>query len=225
MSRKIKFELFMKKLLSFLVVFAFAMSSGLFAQSLSVKGGLNLAKMDAKLNDQSVFENVKMNPGFHIGVTAEFPLNNLFSVEAGAILNTKGFKLSEEMTFLGVTSKVKATQNLFYVDIPVTAKASFELGDNKLFAFAGPYVGVGLFGKTKSEVTLNNNTTKDSEDVEFGDKGDYKRLDYGVLAGAGIELNSLTLGLSYGLGLANVLPGNSIEGKHQVLSISVGYKL
>ena len=36
-----------------------------------------------------------MKPGFHVGLTAEFPLNEMLSFEPAVLLSTKGYKYSE----------------------------------------------------------------------------------------------------------------------------------
>lgn len=119
--------------------------------------------------------------------------------------------------------------NIYYLDIPLTAKAIFDVGGSKIYGTFGPYIGMGLSGKIKSEYTGNYETETDEEDINFGsdkDEDDLKRLDYGLTAGVGIELKSIQIGINYNLGLANISSytddGNKISNR--VLGISVGYK-
>jgi hypothetical protein len=131
------------------------------------------------------------------------------------ILSSKGYKYDE--------NEWKETSNLYYLDIPLNAKTYFDVGGQKVFVTLGPYLGMGLLGKCKSEVDGES----ESEDVKWGssDEDDYKRLDFGVAAGAGIELNTIRIGVSYGLGLANISP--TTEGgfkiSNRVIGISVAY--
>lgn len=213
----------------FAVVIVFTMTTEIFAQNIGVKGGLNLSTMLMKDNDDTYSDDYKMNPGFHIGVTAEFPLTEIFSFETGLLLSTKGFKISEEETIFGSTIKTEGKMNLFYLDIPLTAKASLDLGGAKIYGVFGPYLGVGLSGNTKSKVSFNGESETDEEDIKWGsdeDKHDLKRLDYGLTIGAGVEINSLQIGLTYGYGLANIssFTDDGAKINNRVLGISVGYK-
>lgn len=211
-----------------ILVLGVTMTTESFAQKFGLKGGLNLSNMLFKDDDDTYSDDFKMNPGFHIGGTAEFPLSDVLSFETGLLLSTKGFKISEEETILGMTSKIEVKSNLLYLDIPLTAKASFDLGGAKLYGSLGPYVGMGLSGKSESEVTLMGETTKDENDIEWGsdEESDFKRLDFGLNMGAGVEINSIEIGLAYNLGLANISPitDGGFMINNRVLALSVGYK-
>ena len=52
-----------------------------------------------------------------------------------------------------------------------------------------------------------------------------KRLDYGLTMGVGVEINSIQIGITYGLGLANISTYVEYDSKinNRVLGISVGY--
>ena len=53
-----------------------------------------------------------------------------------------------------------------------------------------------------------------------------KRTDYGAVAGVGIDLGKVDLGLQYRLGLANMNPidVDGFELRQRTLSVNVGYK-
>ena len=205
------------------------MTTESYAQTFGVKAGLNLSNMLVEDDDDTYSDDFKVNPGFHVGATAEFPITELFSFETGLLLSTKGFKVSEEETFMGETVKYESKLNLIYLDIPLTAKASFDLGGARIYGVFGPYIGMGLSGKSKFEITAMGETETEEEDIKLGsdeDEDDVKRLDFGLTMGAGVEISSIQIGLSYGLGLANISPytdgGSKISNR--VLGISVGYK-
>ena len=212
----------MKNLVKLLiVVFIVTMVSESFAQTFGVKAGLNLSNQLFKDDDNTYSEDFKMNPGFHIGTIAEFPITEIFSFETGLLLSTKGFRFSREETFLGETIELIHKNNLNNLDIPLTAKVSFNVGGAKIYGAIGPYLGMGLFGKIKA-------TETEEADIEWGsdDKADYKRFDFGLFAGAGVEINSIQIGLSYGFGLANISSVTEHGSKinNRVLGISVGYR-
>jgi len=211
------------------VVIVCTMTTELFAQNFVVKGGLNLSNMIAKDDEETYSDDFKMRPGFHVGAAVEFPINEMFSFETGLLLSTKGFKMSEEETYDGETYKFEEKINLLYFDIPLTAKATFDLGGAKIYGVFGPYLGMGLSGKEKYEVTIDGETDTEEEDIEWGSDEDedfLKRLDFGLTMGAGVEISSIQIGLTYGLGLANISSYNDDGTKvnNRVLGISVGYK-
>jgi opacity protein-like surface antigen len=213
----------------FVVIITFSMTTELFAQNFGIKGGLNFSNILLKDDDDTYSNDFKMKPGFHVGATAEFPLTKMISFETGLLLSTKGYKTSEEETYMGETYKYEEKINLFYLDIPLTAKASFDLGGVKIYGVFGPYLGMGLSGKYKYEETYDGETDSEEEDIEWGsdeDNDDLKRLDFGLTLGAGVEIKSIQIGLTYDLGLANISTDNDngYKGNNRVLGISVGYK-
>ncbi len=217
----------MKNLIKLLcVVVLFTMATRTTAQKFAVKGGLNLSKMLIKDDDDTYSDNFKMNPGFHLGVTAEFPINDMISFEPGLLLSTKGYKAKES----GTGYEYKETTNLFYFEVPLNAKATFDVGGTKVYGIFGPYLGLGLSGKSKTKYTEDGDSGTDTYTIKWGsdaDNDDLKRFDLGLNVGAGVEIKSMLVGINYGLGLANISSytdgGN--KAKNRVLAISFGYKL
>lgn len=215
----------LKKNLSLIVLLIITTAS--YAQIFGVKAGLNLSTMLLKDNDGNYSDDFKMNPGFHVGVTGEFPLTEMFSFETGLFLSTKGLKTTQVDVALGVTTETKAKMNLLYLDIPLTAKASFDIGSTKIYGVLGPYLGMGLSGKNKYEITEVGETRTGENNISWGSgENDYKRLDFGLTAGTGVEIKSIQIGMFYSLGLANIShhSENGSEFSNRVLGISVGYK-
>jgi len=195
------------------------------AQTIEVKGGLNLANIHEKDNDKTYSDDNLIKPGFHLGAMAEFPITDLLSFSPGLLLSTKGARAEDEM--FGASLKMSVITYNF--DIPLTMKVGYEINDGlKIFGAAGPYIGLGLSGKAK--VTADYNGDKDTEeiDIEWGndDSDDFKRLDMGLSFGGGVEINELVLGISYDLGLGNISPysENGHKITNRVIKISVGYK-
>jgi hypothetical protein len=205
----------MKKLLIVFLILSVAAES--YAQTFAVRGGLNLANMLMKDDDGTYSDEFKMRTGFHLGGTVEFSINDAFTFETGLLFATKGFKVEEsgDKVILG-------TNNL---DLPITVKAYLDAGKIKIYFNLGAYVGYGLSGKTKQ--TFNGST--EEEDIVWGSDPDtdfLKRFDFGLLGGAGIEIKSLQVGVSYGFGLANISPFTDGGAKinNRVLSVTLAYK-
>lgn len=191
------------------------------AQSLRLKGGLNLANMMEKDDNNTYSDDYKMNLGFHVGFVYDIPLSDILSLEPGLLIETKGFKIKESFGGISIVGKL----NLVYADIPVMLKAGYELSNGmKIYGALGPYVGVGLFGK----IVAKAEGERETETVEWGsdeNESMIKRLDFGLGFGGGIEVNQVLVGIGYDLGLANVSPytDGGAKAKHRVLKISVGY--
>lgn len=213
----------MKNLSKLLVILlALIMVTASYAQSFGVKAGLNLSNMVQKDDNFTYSERNEMNLGFHVGPTAEFSFSNLLSLEAGLLLSTKGYATTTEI--IGTTTKINT--NLLYLDLPVTAKINFNLGDLGVFAAFGPYLGVGLSGKTKIKTTIGSTTTTGDSEITWGKDGTYNRLDFGLTMGAGVDINSLLVGIYYNLGLINASTStaNGYKATNGVLAVSFGYK-
>lgn len=196
------------------------------AQTVGIKGGLNLANMLEKDDDATYSNDYSMNPGFHLGVTLDVPFNNFLSFEPGLLFTTKGMKYEDD--FMGVDVTAKA--NLYYLDIPLALKASHDLGGGlRMFGTFGPYIGIGLSGKIKATAEYQGQKETEEVDVEWGndENEDYlKRLDMGLTFGGGVEINSLMIGISYDLGLLNIsaYQDEGTTSKNRVLKFSVGYR-
>ncbi|NLO51930.1 MAG: PorT family protein [Bacteroidales bacterium] len=216
------------KYLSRVLMILFIVFSGyqINAQTVGIKGGLNLSNMLEKDDDETFSDDYKMNPGFHIGLSVDIPFNKSLSLEPGLLLTTKGMKYEDD--YLGVDISAKAI--LYYLELPLTIKASQDLGGgSKIFGAVGPYVGLGLSGKVMATAEYQGQEETEEEKVKWGndkDKDDLKRLDMGLTFGAGVEISSILIGISYDLGLSNNSPyqDNGATSKNRVLKFSIGYR-
>ena len=218
-----------RKLFLFILVSFFPFTT--FSQIFGVRGGLNLSNMLMKDKDYDFSEDFKIKPGFMIGPTADFSISSVLSIETGLLLSTKGYKHSYKGTYYkGGSYESNTKLNLLYLDIPIIMKGNYSISEQTyLFLAAGPYIGIGLTGKIKSESISNGEKETDSRDMEWGSdkENDFlKRLDYGLNFGAGVEFNSIQIALSYGLGLANIstYTDDDVKIKNRVLQFSLGYR-
>lgn len=154
--------------------------------------GMNVSNVDASGASSRI--------GFHLGARATFglpSLTNSFYGNAAALLSLKGFKS-------GVTF------NPFYLEVPVHLGYNYQASEAlSLFADAGPYIGIGLFGKV------------DGHDV-FSDEVGGKRFDVGLGVRAGVKVNNaVTVSAGYDFGLVDVADG--ADAKNRNFMLSVGY--
>jgi hypothetical protein len=91
--------------------------------------------------------------------------------------------------------------------------------DNKVYLFAGCYLGFVLSGKDSD----GNKTIIGNESTD-----DLRRFDTGIDIGAGYQYKKIILSLGYYLGLYNTFPddknGQNDGYKNRILQVSVGYK-
>ena len=171
----------------------------------SVKGGMNISNW-------SQGGDTKAKIGYKIGGGAEWVFTNLWSVQSGLYLSSKGTKVDSDLLEVKV--------NEVYLEMPMMGAARFYLSDNtNLVLSAGPYIAYGIAGKT--EATVRGASTDKVN--TFGDYG-VKRFDLGIGVGVTAEINRLLVGLEGQYGFIKRLNFEGDSPKNMNLSITVGYK-
>ncbi|HET7118694.1 MAG TPA: porin family protein [Hanamia sp.] len=228
----------MKKLLTVVVcamVFTTAKSQ------IYVQGGLNLANITTTNTGGTQHNNLLTT--FNAGIMARSNKNEPIALEAGLLVDGRGAKSNSYLTSSTEDNYVKANFNPLYLELPVNFVLRLPLTHkNNIFINAGPYVAMGIGGKTKIEtsflgvksnststIRFNNDdpTTSQQEEASY-DK--LKKFDYGVNLGAGIDLKKILLKVNYGYGLAKInstQTNNSSDNKnkYRIVSISLGIPL
>ncbi len=228
----------MKKLL-LIVLVSTGFTIGVNAQKVYIQGGANLANITK--DNAGNTDDRKSLVSFNAGIMSQFGISKIVDIETGLIFTGKGAKSESNFANGDYT---KSTFNPLFIELPVNFLLKFPLpgkGSN-LFVNAGPYVAMGVAGKSKfeskigilstnseSNIQFNNDnpTTAQQEDASYAK---IKRFDYGLNFGGGIALRSVILKANYGLGLAKI---NSTEtnnsadqkNKYRTLSLSVGIPL
>ena len=152
-----------------------------------VRAGGNLASLKIKVDflGTSLSVNTDDKLGGHIGVYYKEKIGEKFTLRPNLIFTTAGGKATDETT--GESSNLNAT----YLGIPVDFLYSSPVGENSSFALlGGPFVGY----------LLSSSADEGGEDDAF------KSLDYGLNFGVQFQANKIGVGLTYGLGLANIVP-------------------
>ena len=215
-----------------------AMATGSKAQ-VYVQGGLNLANI-TKTNDGHTEKN-NILPSFNVGIFGRFGLSSTVDLETGILFTGHGSKA--ETYFNGGNDFVKSKFSPYYFQVPLNAviKIPIQKGSN-IFFNAGPYIAIGVGGKSKRETkigplyTTSENGKKFSNDDPFTSQQDdaaydkLKRFDFGLNVGGGFQFQHIILKVNYGLGLSKI---NSTESnnnandknKYRTLSFSVGIPL
>ena len=193
-----------------------------FAQTFGVRGGLSMANIMIEDWD-SDYGNKKINPGFHFGLTVDFPLSDALSFESGLYFSVKGVRITDE----DGDDKYVMSINSNYIDVPIMIKFSKEINEGlKVYGTAGPYIGYALSGKEKYKETYDGDTSTETEKIKFGndeDENDFKALDYGLSIGGGVDIGVIQVGVYFDLGLANFSFNDAEQLKNRVLKFSVAY--
>lgn len=212
----------------FLVLLMISLGFSAAAQTLGVRAGFNLSNAEVKDDVSTYSDDYMYLPGFHAGVIAEFPVAGILSVEGGAFFSTRGYKAEDEMVLFDEKYEFKYKTTLYYLVIPVTAKATIDVGPLSVFGQIGGYAGSGLTGNYYSETTIAGVTDTEETDVEWGNDENndhFKRLDFGLTAGAGVQVKNIRAGVAYEHGLANICTytQNGYSCANRVISVYAAF--
>jgi len=205
----------MKKILALIAILAIGLGSINAQENLrwGVTAGMNVSSLNVTGLDSRV--------GFHAGVKAELGLPQVTEglyMDFGALLSLKGAKVEA-----GSAASFKF--NPYYLEIPVHIGYKYAVNDDfTLFANAGPYVAIGLFGKAKVDGEIKGEFESEygtsSENI-FGDDG-FKRFDLGLGLKAGAEFGKkfqVSIGYDFGL----IETEDFLGCKNRNLMISLGF--
>ena len=228
----------MKKLL------ALAIFAGFFTTAKSqvyVQGGVNFANISTSNSGST--QNSNMLTTFNAGIMARSNSTEPIALEAGLLLKGKGAKSNTYLTSSTDDNYVKTTFNPLYLELPINFVLRLPLeSKNNIFINAGPYVAMGIAGKSKMETKILGAVTKSSSDIEFNNDdpsttqqedasyNKLKRFDYGVNVGAGFDVGKVIIKANYGLGLAKINStetdnGSNNKNKYRTVSVSLGIPL
>jgi hypothetical protein len=228
----------MKKIIAFILP-CFFISFTIDAQRAILRGGVNFANVSITENGR--IDDAKTLTSFQAGFIGDIKLSEFFALQPGILVTGKGSK-----TQTGNETDAnyfKATSNPMYIEVPLNIVFKAPMGvDTKFFFGAGPYLGIGVAGKNKTEGKIFGTAFSSEKNIEWSDDdpttldfdegagfGIMKRFDYGLNGTAGFETKNIVLSANYGLGLAKLQSGsNSSEddkNKHRVLSFTIGFKL
>jgi hypothetical protein len=228
----------MKKMTVMLLVLVAAMGA---KAQVYVQGGLNLANI-TNTNSGQTEKNHELTT-FNAGVMGRFGISNTFDLESGILFTGKGSKA--ETYYNDGNDYVKTKFNPLYLEVPLNAVIKIPLNTkakSNVFFHAGPYIAIGVAGKSSGESSIIgfkssfSNPIKFSNDDPFTSRQDdaayykLKRFDFGVNVGGGIDFGKFLLKANYGYGLAKI---NSTQGdntvndknKFRTWSVSVGIPL
>lgn len=228
----------MKKTLFLTGIVTLMLCSTSRAQMIYLQGGVNLANI-TKDNDGNTEDNNTLTT-FNAGVMGRFGLSKVIDLESGILFTGRGSRAKS--TFNGGADYVISTFRPMYIEVPLNLVAQVPLGSSAISFNAGPYIAIGVAGKSKLQTKIGPLVSESERDIKFSNDDPFtsqqedaaydklKRFDYGLNLGAGIKVSRLMLKANYGFGLAKI---NSTESnnsandknKYRTLSFSVGIPL
>lgn len=177
-----------------------------------VKGGVNFANVNVS-GDGSADVNFDRRTGGVGGVFVLFPVGTgPASLQIEGLFSQKGAKVDED----GFAGKLK----LNYFDIPVLLRlSSGSTSSTSFHVFGGPSVGFRLGAHATDDLTEDGSGSQDiSDDVE--------RIDFGVVAGVGVQSGRFSVDARQQWGLSNIVknPDEGEKFKTRTFSVMVGVR-
>lgn len=212
------------------------------AFSFGPRVGLNLS--NAQIEGEEDFPATKNRAGLQIGLAAVVGTGH-FTFQPAVLYSQRGFKIkeSQRIEFNGEEFAIDVDMNtqFDYLEIPLQGAYSQNTDGTGVQILFGPYIGIGLNGKsrTKATVTAQGQTVTETENTTFKFDGDsdandddehLNRFDAGLTAGLGYRHGSFLVQGGYSLGLANLLPESDDTDedsaiKNRAIQISLTYFL
>ncbi len=206
---------------------------------IGVRAGFNAYNVISKdRNDNELYDNPRLNPGFHVGVTYDYLIGKDFYVQPAVLFSTKGYRIKR----VEENSSIESYMNPYYIEVPVNLLYAPKLGKGRLLLGAGPYIAYGISGRGQYFIKAVENgeikRTDQSANLQFlddvNDRTDGKfaygkALDYGIQVLEGYEFNErISVQLNAQLGFANIHPAaGGIKSPNKLknigFGISVGY--
>jgi hypothetical protein len=153
-----------------------------------IKGGGNFSNFYNNDGDLSIWE---FRTGYHAGVYTKFSLGP-FAFQPELLYNVKG------------RNGNNVRYRLDYLELPVL----FGINITRLLNIHfGPYASYLTDGRVMTRVTNGTFTIRE----EFG-RTNFRDLDYGIAAGAQVELRNWNIGLRYNLGVREVTLDQQLNG-------------
>lgn len=218
-----------KFLLSTVVlIFSFQLSAQLY---FGARAGNNFARLLDNESESVVGLTQFSNRTFHIGGIIQYEISGIsdkFRLESGLFLSWKGanyeYRKSNAFSEIGIGSiSLNSKISLMYLELPVNAIFSFDMGADKFQIIAGPYLGMLVDGKPKIDY-LKSGMDGVTKIYNVNSSISAKTMDYGLNMGVGMEMDAILIRIQYGYGLANIYKGglNCDDIKNRVISISLG---
>lgn len=158
-----------------------------------VKGGVNFSTINGDFEGSP-----ESRTGYHLGLLAEVPLSDRFSIQPEVLYSAQGFDVVEREDAENLEYK------LDYINVPVLAKVYLIQG---LSIEAGPQIGF-LVNEEIGDANL--------------DEDQFKSIDFSLGMGASYKFNKFFVSGRYNLGVSDIYDNGAGDAKHSVFQAGVG---
>lgn len=167
-------------------------------------------------------------PGFHVGVKGELLLEKPKGLYVDFGVNYSSQKWEQaNYSYNGNLTGTTITHRFApaYLQVPVSLGYKLSLDENvKLLVSAGPYINLGLCGKSElsKEIDGKNQTVSNTNDF-YGADG-LERFDYGIGARIGVELfDHIQITGGYDCGFKNTSKKMNFDNKNRNWTLTAAY--
>ncbi len=202
----------MKKVLS-VVMAAVIFTAATQAQvKIGIKAGVGVANHHSNTASATKLVSTDAFRSYHAGFVADMPLSDHIYLQPQLLYSQKGAK------FTNAGSAFESTLTTRNIELATNVLYKVNTSFGKVFAGAGPSITYGVNGKLQQNGQSNKLYT--------GDLKDWKRIDLGAGATAGVEFsNGLFTSVNYQMGLLDINKSAATNTKNRSLSVSVGYMI
>lgn len=168
--------------------------------------------------DPSVSQNMKLAPT--CGIAIRYNCEKYFSSLCGLQMEINYCNLGWKQDFSETdTPQYSYKRDMHYITVPIMARMGWGREKRGFLGYvvAGPQFGYLLSEKEamSSQLLSDNDGLSTARKSQYG-KAAQNRFDYGITAGAGVELNTLSAGhymldLRYYLGLADIFSNGKAD--------------
>ncbi len=201
----------MKKsiLLVAIALFGFTTVSAQEYVMFGAKGGVNFSSFYG--DGVPAFTDHKGRTSFHLGLVAEIPMSERFSIQPEVLYSGQGYDLAT------IRDGSNVEYQLEYINVPVIAKFYVFEG---LALEAGPQVGFLV----SSEIDYDPSSFNDDNSVDL-DEDQFNKTDFSLALGASYKLRGgLFVNGRYNIGLREVYDESiGAEAKHSVVQLGLGF--
>jgi opacity protein-like surface antigen len=173
------------------------------SMTFGVKGGVNSSTLNSKNNPD-----MKQLLGGVGGVFLGGDVNSTLGIQVEGLFSQRGAKDKSD----GFNTNIR----LNYIDVPVLARISVGSSNSARFH---------IFGGMQASYLLKAEASNDDLNLTIDIKDEVETFDFGVTAGAGVEISRLSIDARYTMGLMNVSKDSNEDVKNRTFTVMVGYRL
>lgn len=166
-----------------------------------VKGGVNFSNVTG--DAFSDFQDESARTAFHLGLLAEVPVSERFSIQPEVLYSAQGYDMAR------IDDGDDLEHRFDYISVPVLAK--FYLID-----------GLSLEAGPQFSFLVENEVGMGDSEVDLSDDN-LNKFDFSLGIGASYKITNFFLYGRYNAGLTEIYDIDGVDAKHGVFQLGVGF--